>query len=50
MQDRDEWLEGAMARYEQSLVRLCCAYLGDVALAEDAVQTLTEPIELSPQN
>ena len=36
--DRDRWLEGAMARWEQSLLRTCFAYLGDMALAEDAVQ------------
>lgn len=38
MQEREEWLESAMTRYEQSLLRMCCAYLGDIALAEDAVQ------------
>ena len=27
-----------MARWEQSLLRTCFAYLGDMALAEDAVQ------------
>lgn len=36
--DRGQWLEGAMERWEQSLLRTCYAYLGDVALAEDAVQ------------
>ena len=36
--ERDRWLEGAMARWEQSLLRTCFAYLGDMALAEDAVQ------------
>lgn len=36
--ERDRWLEGAMARWEQSLLRTCFAYLGDLALAEDAVQ------------
>ncbi|MBQ8953524.1 MAG: RNA polymerase sigma factor [Clostridia bacterium] len=35
---RKQWLEDAMARWETSLVRLCYAYLGDRALAEDAVQ------------
>ena len=38
MQERAKWLENAMTCYEQSLIRLCCAYLGDIALAEDAVQ------------
>lgn len=32
------WLERAMTRYEESLLRMCFAYLGDAALAEDAVQ------------
>ena len=32
------WLENAMAQYEAPLLRLCCALLGDAALAEDAVQ------------
>ena len=36
--ERDRWLEGAMARWEQSLLRTCFAYLGDLSLAEDAVQ------------
>ena len=36
--DRGRWLEDAMDRWEQSLLRICYAYLGDVALAEDAVQ------------
>ena len=36
--ERDRWLEGAMLRWEQSLLRTCFAYLGDLALAEDAVQ------------
>ena len=36
--ERDRWLEGAMLRWEQSLLRVCFAYLGDLALAEDAVQ------------
>ena len=35
--ERDRWLEGAMLRWEQSLLRVCFAYLGDLALAEDAV-------------
>ena len=36
--ERDRWLEGAMRRWEQSLLRTCFAYLGDLSLAEDAVQ------------
>lgn len=36
--EREQWLEEAMNRWEQSLLRICYAYLGDVALAEDAVQ------------
>lgn len=36
--EREQWLEEAMKRWEQSLLRTCYAYLGDVALAEDAVQ------------
>ena len=32
------WLERAMAQYEEPLLRMCFAYLGDAALAEDAVQ------------
>ena len=32
------WLERAMADHEAALLRLCFAYLGDAALAEDAVQ------------
>ena len=35
---RREWLEGALARWEKPILRLCFAYLGDTALAEDAVQ------------
>jgi len=38
MQQRRQWLEEAMEKYEQSLIRLCYAYLGDLSLAEDAVQ------------
>ena len=37
-EDRDAWLEGAMEQYEESLLRMCFACLGDAALAEDAVQ------------
>jgi len=35
---RREWLEEAMNRWEKPILRLCYAYLGDRALAEDAVQ------------
>ena len=35
---RAAWLEKAMTKYETSLVRMCYAYLGDLSLAEDAVQ------------
>ena len=35
---RGAWLENAMERWEASLMRMCFAYLGDMALAEDAVQ------------
>ena len=35
---RAAWLENAMERWEASLMRMCFAYLGDVTLAEDAVQ------------
>ncbi len=38
MPERAAWLEKAMAEYETRLVRMCYAYLGDSALAEDAVQ------------
>ncbi len=34
---RREWLESAMTRWEKPMLRLCFAYLGDVAQAEDAV-------------
>ena len=36
--ERDRWLEGAMRRWERTLLRTCFAYLGDLALAEDALQ------------
>lgn len=36
--EREIWLEDAMNRWERSLLRTCYAYLGDAALAEDAVQ------------
>ncbi len=35
---RREWLDEAISRWEKPLLRLCFAYLGDTALAEDAVQ------------
>ena len=35
---RREWLENALARWEKPILHLCYAYLGDTALAEDAVQ------------
>jgi len=35
---RREWLNEAIARWEKQLLHLCFAYLGDTALAEDAVQ------------
>ncbi len=35
---RQEWLDEVLARWEKPMLRLCFAYLGDAALAEDAVQ------------
>ena len=35
---RREWLENALARWEKPILYLCFAYLGDVAQAQDAVQ------------
>ena len=35
---RREWLEEALTRWEKPILHLCYAYLGDTALAEDAVQ------------
>ena len=35
---RREWLEEALTRWEKPILYLCYAYLGDTALAEDAVQ------------
>ena len=35
---RREWLDDAITRWEKQLLRLCFAWLGDTALAEDAVQ------------
>ena len=37
-EERARWLEDAMNRWETSLLRLSYCYLGDAALAEDAVQ------------
>lgn len=37
-QEKAAWLESAMQRWETSLLRLCYLYLGERALAEDAVQ------------
>ena len=34
---RQVWLDEASTRWEKPLLRLCFAYLGDTALAEDAV-------------
>lgn len=42
MDERDRWLETAMTNYEEPLLRLCFAALGDAALAEDAVQDIFE--------
>lgn len=36
--ERSAWLEEMMERWEESLLRMCYAYLGDIALAEDALQ------------
>ena len=35
---RREWLENALLRWEKPMLHLCFAYLGDTSLAEDAVQ------------
>ena len=35
---RQVWLDEAITRWEKPLLRLCFAYLGDTALAVDAVQ------------
>ena len=37
---RREWLDEAITRWAKPLLRLCYAYLGDTALAEDAVQEM----------
>ena len=36
--EREKWIESAMIRWESSLLRTCYAYLGDLSLAEDALQ------------
>ena len=35
---RREWLDNAVLRWEKPLLHLCFAYLGETSLAEDAVQ------------
>ena len=35
---RRDWLNQAITRWEKQILHLCFAYLGDTALAEDAVQ------------
>ena len=35
---RKEWLNSLVTRWEKPLLRLCFAFLCDTALAEDAVQ------------
>ena len=35
---RRRWLEEALDRYEECLLRMCYSYLGDRSLADDAVQ------------
>jgi len=37
-EQRQEWLNGAITRWEKPLLRLCFSYLCDIELAEDAVQ------------
>ena len=37
---RQEWLDEILTRWEKPMLRLCYAYLGDTALAEDAVQEM----------
>ncbi len=37
-EQKTEWLNSLVIQYEKSLIRLCCAYLRDSAMAEDAVQ------------
>lgn len=38
MEEKTAWLEGALPRWESGLTRTALAYLGDYALAQDAVQ------------
>lgn len=38
MQQRDEWFTRLVEMYQTPLLRMCCLYLRDAALAEDAVQ------------
>ena len=33
-----DWLQNAVIQYETAILRMCYAYLGDLQLAEDAVQ------------
>ena len=35
---RQDWLDAAITQWEKPMLRLCFAYLGDTAAAEDAVQ------------
>ena len=35
---RQEWLDSVITQWERPMLRLCFAFLGDTALAEDAVQ------------
>ena len=35
---RSQWLGQMIRQYEKDLLRICCVYLKDVSLAEDAVQ------------
>lgn len=38
MQQRDEWFTRLVEMYQTPLLRMCCLYLRDAALAENAVQ------------
>ena len=35
---KQQWLDAAITRWEKTILRLCFAYLGEISLAEDAVQ------------
>lgn len=35
---REDWLDQMIGQYGKALLRLCCVYLRDASLAEDAVQ------------